>query len=138
GRPPRCVGRQAVLPPTRQRGTGALLEVELDRGHGVGRFAPPIDEALGWKYLEDDAVPIGVDVFLGSPIAPTERELATGSEVDLTAPRPPPTVQPLRGREGGPHLLARRADEDALADREPWSAHDSSSTSRSRRIRRCS
>src|ERR1700686_3839584 len=72
-------GRETMLSQAQQRAIRALLEIELDRGHRVGRRAPAKDEALRWKPLDHVAFAIGVDVAFRSPTAPAEGELSTRS-----------------------------------------------------------
>src|ERR1700686_4771553 len=63
-------GREPMLSEAQQRAIRALLEIELDCGHHVGRFAPPKDEARGRKHLDHVALAVGIDVSFGSPTAP--------------------------------------------------------------------
>src|ERR1700682_1469305 len=121
-------GRETVLSEAEQCATVALLELELDGRHRIGRLAPPKDEALRWQHLDHDAVPIGVNVLFGSPTAPAKRELSARAEVDLAAACPPPGVHRLGGRQRRPHLRARRADEHAVTDLGCWFAYSCSST----------
>src|ERR1700682_254505 len=130
--------RETMLSQAQQRAIRALLEIEFDRGHHVGRFAPPKDEALGGKDLDHVAFAIGIDVPFGSPTAPAEGELSTRPEVNFTAARPPPRIHRLRGRQCRPYLRARRADEHAMTDLGDWFAHSCSSTKCLSLTRRCS
>src|SRR5438270_4005872 len=109
-------GGEPVLSEAQQGASLPLLQVELDRGHGVRRRAPLIDEAAGRIHLEQDAVLVVVDVPLGPPGTPAERQPATGPGIDLAAPGPPPAVQSLGRGERGPDLLTRGLDEHAVAD----------------------
>jgi hypothetical protein len=81
---------EAVFPNAKQRAAIGLFQVELDGRARLGRISPFKDESLGRRYLEDEAIAIGVDVrdVSSRQLSSYSHEISTGRSRNRSRRRP--------------------------------------------------